>query len=66
MQETNKQDSPIFNRVTVYAQKCPVCNGFGTLKYGSLVCHACNSKGYILVHDQVDLETERLEGKNEP
>lgn len=32
-----------------YAQKCPVCNGFGTLKYGSLQCHACLGKGYILI-----------------
>jgi DnaJ-class molecular chaperone len=31
------------------AQRCPVCNGFGTLKYGQLVCHACQGKGYVLV-----------------
>jgi len=31
------------------AQRCPICNGFGTLKYGSLVCHGCQGKGYILV-----------------
>lgn len=29
--------------------KCVVCNGFGTLKYGEIVCHACKGKGYILV-----------------
>jgi len=33
----------------VIAQRCPVCNGFGTLKYGTLVCNACNGKGYILI-----------------
>lgn len=33
----------------VHAEKCPVCNGFGTLKYGSKVCQACTGKGYILV-----------------
>jgi hypothetical protein len=32
-----------------FAQKCPVCNGFGTLKYGSLTCHACGGCGYILI-----------------
>jgi len=31
------------------AQLCPVCNGFGTLKYGSKVCQACDGKGYVLV-----------------
>lgn len=34
---------------TSIAQRCPVCNGFGTLKYGTLTCHACGGKGYILV-----------------
>ena len=31
------------------AQKCPVCNGFGTLKFGEKVCNACNGKCYVLV-----------------
>jgi DnaJ-class molecular chaperone len=31
------------------AQKCPVCNSFGTLKYGTVTCHACKGKGYILI-----------------
>ena len=30
-------------------QKCPVCNGFGTLKYGEIKCQACEGKGYILI-----------------
>jgi DnaJ-class molecular chaperone len=36
-------------RPTHIAQVCPVCNGFGTLKYGSKGCHACSGKGYILI-----------------
>lgn len=31
------------------AQTCPVCNGFGTLKHGTLNCHGCQGKGYILI-----------------
>lgn len=31
------------------AQRCPVCNGFGTLKFGAKTCQACNGLGYILV-----------------
>jgi hypothetical protein len=30
-------------------QKCPVCNGFGSLKFGTILCHGCEGKGYILV-----------------
>ena len=29
--------------------QCPVCRGFGTLKYGAKICQGCNGKGYILV-----------------
>lgn len=29
--------------------KCPVCNGFGTVRYGEKICHACKGDGYILV-----------------
>ncbi len=37
--------------------RCVVCNGFGTLKYGTLQCHGCNGKGYILV-DAIPTERE--------
>ena len=36
------------------AKRCPVCNGFGTLKYGEIVCQACKGKGYVLVPTQKD------------
>lgn len=45
------------------AQLCPVCNGFGTLKYGSKVCQACDGKGYILV--PAKLMEGQKEGLNE-
>lgn len=31
------------------AQRCPVCNGFGTLKWGQIKCQACSGRGYVLV-----------------
>lgn len=40
----------------VHAEKCPVCNGFGTLKYGEIICHACKGKGYVLVPNEIDRE----------
>jgi len=33
----------------MHAEICPVCNGFGTLKYGAKTCQACEGKGYVLV-----------------
>ena len=33
--------------------KCPVCGGFGTLKYGAIKCHGCEGKGYIVVAQEV-------------
>lgn len=34
----------------IFAQKCPVCNGFGTLSFGKKQCHACKGKGYIIIN----------------
>lgn len=36
-------------RPLLVGQKCPVCSGFGKLKYGTIKCHACDQLGYILV-----------------
>lgn len=45
-----------------HSEKCPVCNGFGTLKYGTKTCQACTGKGYVLVPNfMMDIQTE---GKN--
>jgi len=32
-----------------HSERCPVCNGFGTLKYGSKTCQGCEGKGYVIV-----------------
>lgn len=39
-----------------HAEKCVVCNGFGTLKYGEILCHACKGKGYIVVPNEIERE----------
>ena len=44
----------------VHSETCPVCNGFGSLKYGSVVCHGCKGNGYIFVPNKIDrLNDER-------
>lgn len=43
--------------------KCVVCNGFGTLKYGTVVCHACKGKGFITISRKTGLQVDReIEG----
>lgn len=37
-----------------YAQICPVCHGFGSLKYGSKVCQGCEGHGYIVLPTGID------------
>lgn len=51
------EDEIDINRKTVikeitpqyHAERCPVCNGFGTLKYGTKTCQGCYGKGYVIV-----------------
>ena len=48
-----------------YAQECPVCHGFGTLRHGSKQCQGCQGKGYVVVPTGMDGgnygQTEKLE-----
>jgi len=60
----NSQKTTVFVKVrkvkpSQVGQKCPVCSGFGTLKYGTAECHGCNGKGFILV-PAVEMEEERI------
>ena len=56
----NKNPKPIIETIegkfspSYIAQRCPVCNGFGTLKYGAKTCQACEGKGYVLVPTRKD------------
>ena len=38
------------------AQKCPVCNGWATVSYKRIICHACEGKGYILIPAETEKE----------
>jgi len=39
-----------------HAERCPVCNGFGTLKYGTKECQGCGGKGWIAVPNELPEE----------
>lgn len=36
-------------RPKVLPVECPVCHNFGTLSYGTKVCHGCGGKGWVVV-----------------
>lgn len=38
------------------AQKCPVCNGWGTVSFKRITCHACEGKGFILIPSEKERE----------
>lgn len=45
--------------------KCVVCNGFGTLKYGSKICQACDGSGVVVVDNDTGVLVRRMEGKKD-
>ena len=51
------EDNQIAQATPTYtAQKCPVCNGWGTVSFKRIVCHACKGLGYILIPIKIDGE----------
>ncbi|MDO8658155.1 MAG: hypothetical protein Q7K55_05415 [Candidatus Levybacteria bacterium] len=40
------------------AQRCPVCNGWGTVSFKQITCHACNGKGFILIPIEKDIKKD--------
>ena len=61
---TDRKDYEIKFNPQFVAQKCPVCNGFGTLKYGQLVCHGCQGKGFILIPTDINAKDREKGRKN--
>ncbi len=47
-----------------HAEKCPVCNGFGTVNYGRKPCHACNGKGFLIVPNCIEEDRRRMQNEN--
>lgn len=45
--------------------KCPVCNGFGTLKYGAKTCQACKGSGAVVIDNNTGKITNMEDGQTE-
>jgi len=55
--QTEPEDHPEDNKPKFIAQKCPVCNGWGTVSFKRIPCHACESKGYINIPIEIERKT---------
>lgn len=53
--------------VNCHAERCPVCNGFGSVNWGSKCCNACKGQGYLIVPNSIDGERGKKgnEGKKQ-
>ena len=46
-----------------HSERCPVCNGFGTVGSNNKTCHGCGGDGYVLVRSyspQIEEEIHEL------
>ena len=41
-------------KIKCHAEKCPVCNGHGSVNYGKLICRACNGKCFIIIPNDIE------------
>ncbi|MFA5013978.1 MAG: hypothetical protein WC549_00355 [Actinomycetota bacterium] len=46
-------------------QKCGLCNGFGTLKYGTITCQACYGKGIVVIDQKTGIIVESNVGRTD-
>jgi hypothetical protein len=51
--------SPV-SRPRYFAQRCPTCNGFTTVSYGTKMCQTCKGNGYVAI----PLEEQEEDGGN--
>lgn len=55
---TDKLDKQNTDYPKLSAQKCPVCNGWGTVSFKRIICHACEGRGYIFIPLMRDRNTD--------
>ncbi len=47
-----EEGSPVNSIPNCHAERCPNCNGFGTLAFGKKVCHSCQGKGFVIIPNE--------------
>lgn len=47
------------NNIRFTPIKCPICNGFGTVKHGQLICNSCSGKGFVVIDQETGLPVEQ-------
>lgn len=47
-----------------FAQKCPTCNGYGSVSYGKLTCVSCKGKGFLLLPVELPKDDEENDDGN--
>jgi len=48
---------PIPQKINCHSEKCPVCNGFGSVSYGKLICKVCKGRCFIIVPNDIPVES---------
>lgn len=44
--------------------RCPNCNGWGTVTFKKVTCHACNGKGFVIIDQETGDIKEVSHGKS--
>ncbi len=47
-------EEPVKIKPECHSEKCPVCNGFGTLSFGKKICHVCKGRCYLLIPNKIN------------
>ena len=58
MEGRTDNSNPSDNKSKFSVHRCVVCNGFGTLKYGSKTCQACKGKGFVVIDNSTGFAVE--------
>lgn len=61
MIKETEEATPIKTIPKCHAERCPNCNGFGSLAYGKKTCVSCLGKGYVIVPNELNGDRENAD-----
>lgn len=47
------------------SNRCPVCNGFGTVSNNKITCHGCGGYGFIIINNKTGFPVNLSEKKKD-